>query len=396
MDSNSKSTFNRFLDLAKLLNEDIRKFLGEIDAIRKKSYIITSEDFTRIKFLREQIISNYSNYIDIFNFFIGKKFFNISEIATKILELNTSIYEFNKVFIGKIEVWKRILEINYNKYKSYNAIWKNMRHEGYGTGFSMQNNNTRRKENNQYNTKMQKLFMNANKRYRNLKFPSLTTPAEKQAFWSQFSSLPASSPSTPGSTPPGTPGFSLSDSSGGSSPVNTNTLEEGELEEEMANAVKEAEESAAALQKMQEEANKLIKGVNEVGALLSQPLGSVRRAVAALEKGKGGKRTGIVKTRRRKMRRTRRMRGGACPSEQTFAVGVTQCLGGMDKSSGTIKGIGAKVNKCIMEENNKQPGGCNFDLSIIKPRLSGSVTTALNAESAEAKKKANLRAKLGF
>lgn len=395
MDSNSKSTFNRFLGLAKLLNEDIRKFLGEIDAIREKSYIITSEDFTRIKFLREQIISNYSNYIDILNFFIGKNFFNISEIATKILELNTSIYEFNKVFIGKIEVWKRILEFNYEKYKRYDAIWKNMRHGRYGTGFSMENN-TRRMENKQYNTKMQKLFMNANKRYRNLKFPSLTTPAEKQAFWSQFSSLPASSPGTPGSTPPGTPGFSLSDSSGGSSPVNTNTLEEGELEEEMANAVKEAEESAAALQKMQEEANKLIKGVNEVGALLSQPLGSVRRAVAALEKGKGGKRTGIVKTRRRKMRKTRRMRGGACPSEQTFAVGVTQCLGGMNKSSGTIKGIGAKVQTCIEKENNKQPGGCNFDLSIIKPRLSGSVTTALNAESAEAKKKANLRAKLGF
>jgi hypothetical protein len=102
------------------------------------------------------------------------------------------------------------------------------------------------------------------------------------------------------------------------------------------------------------------------------------------------------KMRGRKMRRTRRMRGGACPSEQAFAVGVTQCLGGMNTSSATVKGIGAKVNKCILDENNKQPGGCNFDLTTIKPRLSGSVSRALNEETAAAKKKANLRAKLGF
>ena len=101
----------------------------------------------------------------------------------------------------------------------------------------------------------------------------------------------------------------------------------------------------------------------------------------------------------RKMRRTRRMRGGACPSEQTFAVGVTECLGSMNTSSGTIKGIGNKVKQCIMEENNKQPGGCNFDVTTIKPRLSSSVSRALNEESAKQKeieRKAALKAKLGF
>ena len=387
--------FAKLKNLAELINADIRKFVKELDETygRSSGFTITLKGVTDMETLQNRVESNYREYLTmIANFPKGNAIlYNFVEPIDK------SITEhLIPAFIEKIKMWREILTLNYKRYQDYDAIWKNMRHERYGTGFSMENNTRQRKENKQYNTKMQKLFMNANKRYRNLKFPKLNTPQKKQAFWNQFSSLPASSPSTPGSTPPGTPGFSLSDSSGGSSPVNTNTLEEGELEEEMARAIKEAEKSAAALEQMQEEANKLIKGVNEVGALLSQPLGSVRRAVAALETGKGGKRTGIVKTRRRKMRRTRRMRGGACPSEQTFAVGVTQCLGGMDKSSGTIKGIGAKVQTCIEKENNKQPGGCNFDLSIIKPRLSGSVTTALNAESAEAKKKANLRAKLGF
>lgn len=84
------------------------------------------------------------------------------------------------------------------------------------------------------------------------------------------------------------------------------------------------------------------------------------------------------KTRGRKMRRTRRMRGGACPSDLTFAVGVTECYGKSDTKNPT-----ERVQECINTENNKQPGGCNYDLAAIKSKLSTSITTALNSKVPE-------------
>jgi hypothetical protein len=330
--------FGKLKNLAELINADIRKFVKELYEKygRTSGFSITPKDVTDMTTLVDRVESNYAEYLTIIaNFPKGNEpLFHVVEL------IDTPITTFLiPEFITKhMMIWRKILTLNYNfRYKGYNAIWKNMRKEGYDTGFSL-NNNTKRTRDKQYNTKMQKLFMNANKRYRNLKFPRLNTREQKQEFWNYFrSTTPESStggttPSLGGSTPGGSSlalsdstsggsSLALSDStSGGSSPGAYSFEEEftnsggstPATEEELRHATEELEASRLELEKLQREVNEEVAKINAVSAALARPLGSgsVRERVEQWPPGlKGGKRgKSFVKRVKSRQQKTRRRR----------------------------------------------------------------------------------------
>jgi len=98
------------------------------------------------------------------------------------------------------DLWDMVRDNNYRiLYKQYNALWKDMKEKGYNTGFSKANN-TKQLTNTTYTKKQQNFFMKANKAFRDRHGMGLGNNDSKRQFWQNVKGNDEGSvPGTPGS-----------------------------------------------------------------------------------------------------------------------------------------------------------------------------------------------------
>ena len=247
----------------------------------------------------------------------------------------------NNVFL-RINEFKYLIQQHRRKYSEYDTLYKEMKHKGFNTGFSMANNMTKQSSvnlgSNKYRSNQHKLYMQGSRAYQTYT-AKLNTNEKKKAFWQKVKQNAGlnetlKTPVTPPGTPPGTP---FGSPPGTPLPNFNNELAEAQEKERLAKEALDAQ-----MQLLQEPLNKLAKlqntlteftglsiGNNDEAELaeLLRPVNPITGAshsvaiLAELYKQKGGKYR-IKKTRTHKMRkmrntrnthkmrRTRTMRGG--------------------------------------------------------------------------------------